>query len=53
MIACVSYYSNEEMITVIHNCVYTVLLQHVSAFVESNHQACKKINKERLFVNNS
>ena len=47
----VSYYSNEEMKTVIHNYVYIILLQRVAAFVESHHEACKKlIKKDYLYT---
>jgi len=39
------------MKTVIHNCVCIILLLHVSAFVESHHQACKKlIKKDYLYT---
>ena len=48
---CVSYCSNAEMKTVIHNCVCIILLPHVSAFVESHHQACKTfIKKDYLYA---
>jgi len=51
VIACVSYCSNEEIKTVIHSCVYVILLLHVSALVESHQQACKKlIKKDYLYT---
>jgi hypothetical protein len=36
---------DEERKTVSHNCFYKILLLHVSAFVESHHQAMQNYTK--------